>query len=437
MAGFWGKRKREEQDAADADLARRAELAIVAADERVRLTSDELDFARAELGDKATEDLAAALDSVRTHLAEAFQLHQLNHDEIPDTKEELRTRNARIIQLSEWAEDLLEERTQVLQPKIDAVRRAPETLARVRADRERLAARIPGAREVVDRLSRRYSDSALAQIGGNPDEIEQLLDFAVHTAGVSERRREAGQREQASVALEAATEAVRRAESLLDAVDTFEIEALRAESTLAAVIDDSRNDLIEARQGAQTPAVTAAMATLQQALSALPASGTRSDPFAALSSLRQANADLDLARERAARPVPSQLQVEHAIDDADRQLAVARGLITGHRGWIGADARTRFVEAERLRAGLPLGPVAEDQRETALATARRAGSLASEALQIAQRDIEQSRPNDWGGNGYGQGGGYGRGGGMGGGNMVGGMLGGLVIGSLLGDIFDG
>ena len=165
MAGFWGKRKREEQDAADADLARRAELAIVAADERVRLTSDELDFARAELGDKATEDLAAALDSVRTHLAEAFQLHQLNHDEIPDTKEELRTRNARIIQLSEWAEDLLEERTQVLQPKIDAVRRAPETLARVRADRDRLAARVPNAREVVERLSRRYSDSALAQIG--------------------------------------------------------------------------------------------------------------------------------------------------------------------------------------------------------------------------------------------------------------------------------
>lgn len=436
MAGFWGKRKREEQDAADADLARRAELAIVAADERVRLTSDELDFARAELGDKATEDLAAALESVRTHLAEAFRLHQLNHDEIPDTKDELRTRNARIIQLSQWAEDLLEERTQVLQPKIDAVRRAPETLARVRADRDRLAERVPNAREVVERLSRRYSDSALQQIGGNPEEIEQLLDFAVHTAAVSERRREAGQREQASVALEAATESARRAESLLDAVDMFEIEALRAESTLAAVVEDSRGDLAEARRGAQTPAVTQAMADLERALAALPVSGARTDPFAALSSLRQANAALDHARERASRPVPSQEQVEHAIDDADRQLAVARGLITGHRGWIGADARTRFVEAERLRAGLPLGPVAEDDRETVLATARRAGSLASESLQIAQRDIEQSRPNEW--DGSGRGGGYGRGGGgMGGGNMVGGMLGGLVIGSLLGDIFDG
>jgi hypothetical protein len=437
MAGFWGRRKREEQDAADADLARRAELAIVAADERVRLTSDELDFARAELGDKATEDLAAALESVKTHLAEAFRLHQLNHDEIPDTSEELRTRNARIIQLSKWAEDLLEERTLVLQPKIDAVRRAPEILTRVRADRERLAERVPHAREVVERLAHRYNDTALQQIGGNPDEIDQLLDFAVHTAGVSERRREAGQREQASVALEAATEAVRRAESLLDAVDTFEIEALRAESTLAAVIDDSRGDLAEARRGPMTPIVTQAMANLERALASLPPAGSRTDPFSSLSALRQANAELDLARERAARPVPSQEQVEHAIDDADRQLAVARGLITGHRGWIGADARTRFVEAERLRAGLPLGPVAEDDRETVLATARRTGALAAEALQIAQRDIEQSRPSDWGdGGGGGWGGGYGRGGG-GGGNMVGGMLGGLVIGSLLGDIFDG
>ncbi len=257
------------------------------------------------------------------------------------------------MQLSQWAEDLLEERTQVLQPKIDAVRRAPETLARVRADRERLQERIPNARDVVERLSRRYSDSALAQIGGNPEEIEQLLDFAVHTASVSERRREAGQREQASVALEAATEAVRRAESLLDAVDTFEIEALRAESTLCR-----RRGRLPQRSRRSAPRGADPRGDrrhVDPSGSAHRAAGirTRSDPFAALSSLRQANADLDLARERAARPVPSQEQVEHAIDDADRQLAVARGLITGHRGWIGADARTRFVEAERLRAVFP------------------------------------------------------------------------------------
>ena len=47
-----------------------------------------------------------------------------------------------------------------------------------------------------------------------------------------------------------------------------------------------------------------------------------------------------------------------------------------------------------MRAGLPLGPVNEDQRETVLATARRAGALASESLQIAQRDIEKVFPAD-------------------------------------------
>src|SRR3546814_6141462 len=141
MAGFWGKRKREQQDAADSDLAKRAELALVAADERIRLTSDELDFAVAELGDARTADLRAALTAVRTHMGEAFQLHQLNHDHIPDTPEELRTRNARIIQLCQWAEDLLEERTTALQPAIEAVRRAQENLQRVRTDRARLEER--------------------------------------------------------------------------------------------------------------------------------------------------------------------------------------------------------------------------------------------------------------------------------------------------------
>ena len=116
MAGFWGKRKREQeaQSAQDADLARRAQQALVAADERIRTTTDELAFAQAELGESLTADLASALGSVRTHMQEAFHLHQLNHDEIPDTDEELRTRNARIVQLCEWAEDLLDEKTATL-----------------------------------------------------------------------------------------------------------------------------------------------------------------------------------------------------------------------------------------------------------------------------------------------------------------------------------
>ncbi|MFK0241068.1 hypothetical protein ACIQTX_09410 [Microbacterium sp. NPDC090281] len=443
MAGFWGRRKREQEELAaqDADLALRAEQALVATDERIRTTSDELAFAEAELGESLTSDLRKALAAVRTHLREAFQLHQLNHDEIPDTDEELRTRNARILQLCGWAQDLLDEKTSVLAESVAKVRRAPEIIAQVRADAAALSARIPQTNEAVARLSARYADSAMHQITASAAEAEQLISFATHSADVSERRRAAKQNEEANVALETATEATRRASALLDAVEDFEIEALRAESTLAEVVADSRGDLIAARTAPAVPAVAQAVTALQAALAALTPSGTPNDPFAELSQLRDANSALDeaiaKARHRAENPLPSIAQVQHAIDDADRQLGVARGLISGHRGWIGADARTRLAEAERLRVDLSDLLPAEDTREAALIQARRVAHLASEALQLAQRDIDSSRPQDqdWGGGGGGWGGGGGRRGG-GGGDLASGILGGLVIGSLLDGIFD-
>ena len=441
MAGIWGRRKREQEELAaqDADLARRAEQALVGADERIRTTSDELSFAEAELGESLTADLRTALTAVRTHLREAFQLHQLNHDEIPDTAEELRTRNARILQLCDWAQDLLDEKTSVLAESVAKVRRAPEIIAQVRADAAALSTRIPQTNEAVARLSARYADSAMHQITASAAEAEQLIRFASHSADISERRRAAKQNEEANVALETATEATRRASALLDAVEDFEIEALRAESTLAEVVADSRGDLIAARNAPSVPAVAEAVAALQAALAALTPAGQPNDPFAELSQLRDANSALDeaiaKARHRAENPLPSLAQVQHAIDDADRQLGVARGLIAGHRGWIGADARTRLAEAERLRVDVSDLLPAEDTREAALVQARRVAHLASEALQLAQRDIDSSRPRDqdWGGGG-GWGGGPRRGGG--GGDLASGILGGLVIGSLLDGIFD-
>ena len=440
MAGFWGRRKREQEELAaqDADLARRAEQALVGADERIRTTSDELSFAEAELGESLTADLRRALAAVRTHLREAFQLHQLNHDEIPDTPEELRTRNARILQLCDWAQDLLDEKTSVLAESVAKVRRAPEIIAQVRSDAAALSARVPQTRDAIERLAARYAESAMHQITASAAEAEQLISFATHSADVSERRRAAKQNEEANVALETATEATRRASALLDAVEDFEIEALRAESTLAEVVADSRGDLIAARNAPATPEVAQAVSALQSALAALTPSGTPNDPFAELSQLREANSALDeaiaKARHRAENPLPSIAQVQHAIDDADRQLGVARGLIAGHRGWIGADARTRLAEAERLRVDLSDLLPAEDTREAALLQARRVAHLASEALQLAQRDIDSSRPpgQDWGGGGWG--GGTRRGGG--GGDLASGILGGLVIGSLLDGIFD-
>ncbi|MFT3798474.1 hypothetical protein [Microbacterium sp.] len=444
MAGFWSARKREREELAshDAQQGQRADAALVAVDERVRTTTDELVFAELELGRDATRELREALAAVRHHLGEAFQLNQLNHDHLPDTADELRTRNARILQLCDWAQDLLDDRLQALAEPISRARRAPEIVAGIRADVASGTARIPRAEATLARLGARYADEAVRKIARNPAEAAQLLEFAIHGADVSAARRESGQREQANLALETAIEAARRATTLLDAVDAFEIEALRAESTLDAIVDDSRDDLAAARDLVHVPAVTAAMTALEQELAALAPAGTRPDPFAELTRLREANAALDAAvdkaRYRATHPAPPESHVRHAIEDADRQLGVARGVISGHRGWIGADARTRLAEAERLRLDLAAvggQPIVEDDRERALADARRCGALAAEALQLAQRDIDASRPrdDDWGGPGRGGQGGRGQ---RGGNDVLGGILGGIVIGSILDGIFD-
>ena len=64
--------------------------------------------------------------------------------------------------------------------------------------------------------------------------------------------------------------------------------------------------------------------------------------------------------------------------------------------------------------------------------ARRISQLANEAMQLAQRDIDDDRHrsgyDDWGMGG--------RGGGMGGGGILGPAVGGLLLGGLIGDMFD-
>ena len=386
---------------------------------------------------------------MRTHLGEAFHLNQLNHDEIPDTPEELRTRNARIVQLCEWAEDLLDDRTQALAERHRA--RAPRARdPRAGAGGRRAPAqRLPHARDTARAPRRRATPRRrCGRSSEGADEAEQLLTFAAHSADVSARRREAGRREQANLALETATEAVRRAAAIIDGVEDFEIEALRAESTLADVIvEDSRGDLVAARQAPQVPAVTDRDRRARGGAAALPAARRQDRPVRradAAARGQQRAGCRDRRRRGSARRArsPRSSTCATRIDDADRQLAVARNVIAGHRGWIGADARTRLAEAERIRIDLDryLGTSARPRsRSTKTSASRRwrwpaaSAFLASEALQLAQRDIDSSRPQGgpaWGGR---QGWGGGRGGMS---DAMGGILGGLVIGSLLGDFFD-
>ena len=411
MAGFRVRclrvgrtRGASELEVRDADLAKQAALALVAADERVRVAVDDLGFAEAELGHDATTQLRETLVEVRTHLNDAFRLHRFNHESMPGTVDEVHARNLRIVQLCEWVEDALERQTTALADRAKRVRRAPEVAAAVRADLERLRARIPNARDTVDRLAARYAREALARVDGNPAEADRLIGFAKHSVAVAEVRHAAGHREQASVALEASTASVQRAASLLDAVETFEVEALRAESMLVALVEECRRDLAAALEEPRSRRVADVVGELQAALAAIPQSGVNTDPFAHLSRLREARATLvaaiAAARERATDLIPLVDHVHHAIRDADRQLDVARDAIAAHPGWISAEALTRLAESEHARIDLghflggseaAITTTDQDHREQVIAMAGRVASLASESLKRARHDIDASR----------------------------------------------
>lgn len=409
MAWLGVRRRRDahELEVHDADLAKRAGSALFACDERIRIAIDELAFAEAELGPDSTEGLSRAIAAGRALLGEAFRVNRANHDVARGTPDEVRARDARIVELCASAMTSLDEQSETLARRRALARRAPEVIAGVRADAARLRSRIPQARDILEHLAARYAGEAIAEVANSPAEAEQLLDFAEHSARVAERRRAAEQREQANLALEASTEAVHRAATVLDAVEAYEVEALHAESKLAALADQSRRTLAVALTAPPSRRVADAIAELQAALADLPAAGVNTDPIAHFTRLRAANEALDAAtaavRERASQPVPPPEQVRHAVAAADKQLDLVRDTVVGHPGSIGPEALAQLAQSERIRTDLGhvlSGSTAagtlldEGHRGHVIAMAQHVASLASEALRLARRDIRAARLQD-------------------------------------------
>ncbi|WP_438853885.1 hypothetical protein [Agromyces sp. M3QZ16-3] len=432
MAGFWARRRRSapELEAHDAGLATRAGSALVAADERIRGAAEELGFAEASLGPDAIAEAAETLVAARRQLSDAFRLNRRNHDALPGPADEVRARYLRVIESCEAIEGVLSEQAVDLGERMSRARRAPDRIAGLRADILSLRARLPYVRATLDRLGARYAREALAGIDADPAEADRLLGFAAHSLGVAEHRQSDGELAHADVALEASARSVHRAAMLLDAVEMFEVEALRAEAALPALADECRRELAVALGAPHSPDATAAIVELQATLVVLPAAGVDTDPIGHLRRLRAARDALDAAtsaatatatapdratslatetaRDRSTRepadaaPPPSVTHVHHAVRDADRRLDLARDAVAGHPGRIGAEALRRLAESERIRVDLGhyLGSACSEvtvivtdvaHRAQVIEMARRAASLASESLSLARRDLGAMR----------------------------------------------
>jgi uncharacterized membrane protein YgcG/predicted nucleic acid-binding Zn-ribbon protein len=414
------------------ELERRASSLLVETDDALKTSAQELGFAKAQFGDAATTEFEAALATAQQSLDEAFGLKQKLDDEVPDSEQDARAWNERIIALCEASNALLDEKAADFDELRKLEQNAPEALARVQEQRAKAEASVAGATERLQSLQAAYAPEALATVADNPEQARQRLTFADEQLAAAQTALGAGDGGEAAVGIRAAEEAVAQVLLLSTAIDKLATDLAAGERNAAALVTELEGDIAAASALPDADGrIAAVIASTRQQLESARAqlTGTAKRPLAALQSLEAANTQIDTlvqgVRDAAARAERSRQMVGQVILQAQAQVSAAEDYITARRGAIGAEARTRLAEAgaslaraQALQAGDP---------QQALQQAQRADQLAGQAIQLAQNDVGAFDGGMGGMFGGGQGGR-----GQSGDGMLGAVLGGILLNSMLG-----
>ncbi|MGN8552461.1 UNVERIFIED_CONTAM: TPM domain-containing protein [Microbacterium sp. SLM126] len=412
------------------DVERQAASALVDTDDALKTSAQELGFAKAQFGDAATVEFEQALAQAKANLDEAFTLKQQLDDATPDSEQDTRAWNERIIALCDQANALLDEKAADFDELRKLEQNAPEALARVETEKANAEAALDAAAARLQTLRSSYAPEALATVADNPDQARQRLAFADEQLDAARAAIGAGSGGEAAVGIRAAEDAVGQAALLEDAIGKLADDLAQGEQSAAALIAELEQDVAAAR-GLPDPdgRIAAAIAATVQQIEAAKAnlSGPAKRPLVTLQSLEAANQQIDSLvqgiRDAEAQAQRARQMVGQLIMQAQAQVSTAEDYITARRGAVGAEARTRLAEAgaalvraQQLQASDP---------EQAMQHAQRADQLAGQAIQHAQGDVGAFSGGGMLGGGQSQGGGNG-------GGMLGAVLGGILINSMMG-----
>jgi uncharacterized membrane protein YgcG len=437
------------------ELDTQARELLVATDDAVRTSQEDLGFAAAQFGDEAAKPFGEAVEYARGELTAAFRLRQKLDDAYAGSTADDETRRqmlGEILSRCTQANRRLDAESEAFDRLRAMEANAPQVLERAEVTAAALPGRIAAAEAALGPLALRYADSALEPVAGHPAEARDRLEFA-RTSLQQARTAIGSDHGRAAVFVRAAEGALDQATTLADSVTRRERELHAADAKLREALAETEADLGEARGllsavpgpqsgpaadshlGDGTPEGRAAgggsfggahaelrgrMARAETVLAAVREEVTagRPDPIAALRRVEEADAALDealaAAREQESGGARAAALLDQALLAARSEVAAARDVVTTHRGGIGSQARTRLAEAERrLRQAEALAATDPQQ---ALDQAGQADRLARDAQSYARQDL----------NGYGGSGGRGMGG------MGGAVLGGILLGDLLG-----
>ena len=412
------------------ELRRRANAELVAADDAVKTSTQELDFAVAEFGEEQAAPFRQALEEARGDVAEAFRLrNELDDDDDEGRQRELLTA---ILQHTDAANTVLDAQADRFDSLRDLERNAPEVLAKLEGQLTELEARRPQVADELAALAAGYAPAALLAVRRNPDEAQARIDFAREQIRLGREDLAAERRGEAAVsALAARGGRPGRRRQLLDAVGRLRQELQEAGARIDEAVAETRRDIAEAqaagagsgwaahrrrRGGARRGrrggrrggrARPAGGASPPRGGGCVPRAGARQRP-------RRAGA--------AWRGPPRSL--ERTLLAARSEVASAEDFITTHRGAVGSGPRTLLAGAQRsLDQAMAL---AASDPVTAAHHAAQAQQQAARALSDASDEAQQ-------------GAGMGMPGmpGMPGAGRSGGDIGGMILGGILAGMLGG
>ena len=407
------------------ELRTRAGAQLVATDDAIAHSQQEVEFARLQYGDDEVKPFLAAIEAAKNHMQRSFQLQKQLDDEIPDTEADQRAWLNEIIARTEDAQKALNEQVANFTNLRKLEETAPQALATLNQGIASAAPLFPAAQAALDRLGTLYSPSAFGAVADNISEAQARLDFARQEAKEAEDLLDT-QRSQAILALRAGEEALGQARGLLESIHHAETDLGKMAASLDNALILADRDVAQAQELARSGAgsssqLSGAAAGVQAVLGQIRAERSAGliDPYLLNQRLHEVRSDLDTAldavrqtheQERSARET-----LGHTLVSAQAQVSSASEYVWARRGGVKAEARTRLREAERhLTEAQQLqhsDPIA------ALSHANDAIRLAGEAQRMARSDVDRFNQR----NGY-----------SGGGNYNSAMLGGILLGTLLG-----
>jgi uncharacterized membrane protein YgcG len=471
-------REAEERDRRTGALARDANSRLIALDERIRASQQEVGFVDAQFGPEEAAPFRDAVAQAKAELGGAFEIRQRLDDaepEDPPTREKMLNE---ILEACARAAAALDAQTERIDKLRDLEREAPAILTSLPAQLDAQSARLPAATETLRGLTEAYAEPAWAAVRGNVSEASKGLAGA----------RAAIERGNAAVASGTGTGAAREivvaqrgiagATSLLDAIDVAAKTIHDAEAGVADLLEQAEAD-IRAAQDAEphersdgSPPLDAkfAEATAQLRAAGAAAAARPPDPIgagkAAATARRLAGELLAAVRADAEQHARFEASVDSSITAARAEVDRAQDFIATRSAGMQRRARTRLAEATRLLASAEA--LRDSSPKQAMADALRADKLAGEAYSLANDDFTRwdrtgrpptsgggsdlagailggiiggilsggGRGAGWGGSNWGSpgssnqsggfgGGGFGGGGGWGGGHSAGGGFGGF------------